>query len=157
MTDETPLSFTIKSPSKGERRPRSATPRAVKAQSNDTVDKAVAVMNNVYSAAGVGLVFAQLPSTAETLADAKAGLETANREAFNASPKLAEFIANAGGVSSIAAFFVAHVMTGFSMVNEARKEIAGRTKKEEPARKEESPENGESTPTNLERIYGNLP
>lgn len=127
-----PMSFKISDAPKNNA-PKSTTSRARKTVSNETVDRAVGVMNNLYSAVGVGLVFLQLPASAEILADEKATLEKANREAFQASPKLAEFIANAGSVSSIATFVVAHVMTGLQIANSVRKETLAKTKTETKA------------------------
>lgn len=161
MADETPLSFTIKKASKSDPRPRSTTPRARAKVTDETVEKAVAVMNNVYRAVGVGLLFAQLPESAEALADEKDKLETANRDAFQASPKLAEFIGNAGSVSTVATFFIAHVFAGAGVVATARKEMAKREPKQKKTRTENTTEtdsqNDDSTQGNVAGILYGIP
>lgn len=157
MSDSETLSFKVTKPSRTDPKPRSASPRAKANATTEQVEKAVAVMNNVYRAAGVGLVFAQLPQTAEKLADEKDGLEAANREAFTASPKLAEFIGNAGNVSTIATFFVAHGFALVNIVGTARQETAAKRREREKDRPAETDIENGSTASNVGGILYGVP
>ena len=111
-----------RTPRSAPKSPRPSAPTSDRA----TVHQAVGVMKNIYAAAGVALVFGNLTKSAEVLADDLDNLENANRAAFEASPKLAQMIANAGNVSAVASFFTAHIMTGFAVAGSVRNELAAR-------------------------------
>lgn len=124
MTDDdrvptfTPTKPGVRVPKK-DAAPKVSTPPA----SADDVKRAMATMDGIYGAVGAFLLFgAQLPQTAELLADRKDELDAANRDAFLASPQLARLIAGAAPIAAVSAFFVAHATVAFSIVTSARQE-----------------------------------
>jgi len=112
----------------------------------NTTEQAVSVMNNIYGVVAVGLVSLRFRDAADVLADEKDDLETANREAFEANPKLAKMIADLGAVSSLGAFITAHAFAAFH--------VAGAVKTELNRRVEERGEPDDVPPVPEGGLYG---
>lgn len=126
MVDDNTFTFT---PSKrpvgrpaATKTPANVSTAPAKKTDGDTVTRALASMNAIYGTVGVALMLTGYEKTADDLADRKDRLEEANREAFTASPKLAELIAGAAPVAAVSAFFVAHVTTGIALAGTLREE-----------------------------------
>jgi hypothetical protein len=115
------ISFTIGDASDDKSKgpaPKSATPKrpasagrpsASQAKTKQDVESALAAMKGLYEAASLGLLLMGRPGTATLLAEQEDQLQTANRSAFESSPKLAATIAGVGQISGVGMFLVTNV------------------------------------------------
>lgn len=115
------LTFTIGSSSEDEpkrkpgRPPGSANkspgrPPSGAARDKLNVERALSSMGSLYEMTSLGMLWLGHAQTANLIASRQDEWQTANRKAFESSPKLASTIAGVGQTSGVVTFFVTNVM-----------------------------------------------
>lgn len=103
---------------------RPSRPAASAAQSKQNVEQALASMGSLYDMLGLAALSLRKPMTASVIAEKKDDWQTANRKAFDASPKLAAMISGVGQTSGVLGFVVTNAMAAVAVAGTLRYEMA---------------------------------
>lgn len=102
-------------------RPRGSTNARKPAAKSDT-DQALAVLDGMYKMSALALTMLSYYETAEEVIDSAEKIREQNRAALDASPKLAKYLATAGGVSGTGQFLLVNGMLMAGVANTFRRE-----------------------------------
>lgn len=86
------------------------------------IRQALATMDTLYHAIGMGLLMSGLHKSLDLWSAQTVKLQEQNESALKSAPKLAKFISNAGQTGGAATFLAAHAMAGFTLVSYIRAE-----------------------------------
>jgi hypothetical protein len=109
--------------------PKSATGRkpgrpTTSSKQRDNVAAALSTMESAYSALSMGALMLRKPLTAEAIARGAEQWQASNRQAFEASPKLASVIAGVGQTSGVAMFAATNIIAMGTILITLRQENA---------------------------------
>lgn len=111
-------------PPKSESGARPAGRPSNASRKTNQVSAALSTMESAYSALSMGALMLRRPLTAELIATQSEQWQASNRQAFEASPKLAGIVAGVGQTSGVAMFFVTNVVAAGSVVLALKQESA---------------------------------
>lgn len=128
MSDDAPKVFTFGSSdapapkSATAPKPRGRTPATAKKAV--AVDDALATMESMYKMLALGATLLRRPLTGAHIASQVDTWQTANRQAFESSPKLTALIAGVGQTSGVVTFIVTNGVAAVGIMSAFRQESA---------------------------------